>query len=152
MFDSWRQRRKGRIPGEGSAFLVLEEETSATARGTPIYARIRDYSVRTQATNTPLRDTIVGTLSALKSNGASTAVASGGDEESTEAEVMACEELGIHPAMQVKQSLGDLFAAAAPVQVALAAEMCRRGNNGEIVIANCFGFGSEQAAFLLEAA
>lgn len=151
-FDSWRDRGEGRVPGEGSAFLVLEEEISAAARGARIYARIRDYSIRTHATNTPLYNTLVGTLSSLKSNGISTAVASGGDGEFAEAELAACEELDLQPAIQVKQSLGDLFAAAAPVQLALAAEMCRRGSAGEMIVANCFGFGSEQAAFLLEAA
>jgi hypothetical protein len=44
--------------------------------------------------------------------------------------------------------LGDLFAAAAPLQVALAALLA--GQLGQPVLANCFGHGTEQAAFLLE--
>lgn len=153
VFDSWRECGKGRVPGEGSAFLVLEEEKAATARGAHVCARIRDYSVRTHATDRSLHDTFLRVLSTFKSNRTVTAVASGdGDEEYAKAEMAACDGVGIQAAIHVKQSLGDLFAAAAPVQVALAAEMCRRRSDGEMVVANCFGFGSEQAAFLLEAA
>ena len=50
----------------------------------------------------------------------------------------------IHP----KKQAGDLFAAAAPLQVALAALLVER--TGGSVLANCFGHGSEQAAFVLE--
>ena len=51
-----------------------------------------------------------------------------------------------------KAALGDLFAAAAPVQVGLAAGWTRFNHARCRVLANCFGYGSEQAAFLLEQA
>jgi hypothetical protein len=50
-----------------------------------------------------------------------------------------------------KAHLGNLFAAAAAVQVALAAAWADRQSAGVPVLANCFGPGSEQAAFALEA-
>jgi hypothetical protein len=49
-----------------------------------------------------------------------------------------------------KSHLGNLFAASAAVQVALAASLANRRQHGPI-LANCFGHGTEQAAFLLEA-
>ena len=49
-----------------------------------------------------------------------------------------------------KPQAGNLFAAAAPLQVALGALLARQGTCR--VLANCFGHGSEQAAFVLEPA
>jgi hypothetical protein len=54
------------------------------------------------------------------------------------------------PAIYPKPQLGNLFAAAAAVQVALAARLASRGDTHGPVLANCFGYGSEQAAFVLE--
>jgi hypothetical protein len=48
-----------------------------------------------------------------------------------------------------KRHAGNLFAAAAALQVGLGALLAQR--LGRRVLANCFGYGSEQAAFLLEA-
>lgn len=47
-----------------------------------------------------------------------------------------------------KPHAGNLFAAAAALQVALGAMLAER--SGTLVLANCFGHGSEQAAFVLE--
>jgi hypothetical protein len=46
--------------------------------------------------------------------------------------------------------LGNLFAAAAVVQLALAAALASR-QPGTPVLADCFGPGTEQAAFVVEA-
>jgi hypothetical protein len=50
--------------------------------------------------------------------------------------------------LRPKPCVGNLFAAAAALQVALGALLVER--LGGRVLANCFGHGSEQAAFLLE--
>ena len=47
-----------------------------------------------------------------------------------------------------KKQAGDLFAAAAALQIGLGALLAAQ--SGQRVLANCFGHGSEQAAFLLE--
>jgi len=62
--------------------------------------------------------------------------------------------IGLRPAHEVrpKAHLGNLFAAAAAVQVALAAVLAKRAENDGAVLAHCFGYGSEQAAFVLEKA
>ncbi len=50
-----------------------------------------------------------------------------------------------------KSNIGDLFAASAAVQVAIAAEMSKASNTSKQVLANCFGYGTEQGSFVLEA-
>jgi len=76
--------------------------------------------------------------------------AGNGDSSMEQAEGQALSSLGIaagtviHP----KKHAGDLFAAAAALQVGLAALLVERG--GRRVLANCFGHGSEQASFVLE--
>jgi hypothetical protein len=53
--------------------------------------------------------------------------------------------------LRPKSNIGNLFAAAAPVQVGLAAQLARQQEQGQTVMANCFGYGSEKAAFVLGA-
>jgi hypothetical protein len=64
---------------------------------------------------------------------------------------MALKEQGVVDQCRIcpKKHAGDLFAAAALLQVALAALQLQ--HVGSPVLANCFGHGSEQAAFILEA-
>ena len=75
-----------------------------------------------------------------------------GDVPIGDAEQGALAEANVRPALLVrpKQHLGNLFAAAAAVQVALAADMASEQDAGRRVLANCFGHGDEQAAFVLE--
>jgi hypothetical protein len=51
-----------------------------------------------------------------------------------------------------KDHVGDLFAAAAAVQVALGAAMVSRGSSVKRALAECCGYGSEKAAFVMESA
>jgi len=53
--------------------------------------------------------------------------------------------------LKPKASVGNLFAAAAALQVALGAALAKQLGPGARILANCFGHGTEQAAFLLEA-
>ena len=78
-------------------------------------------------------------------------VAAGNGDTATERdEAQALSSAGItaDTVIRPKKQAGDLFAAAAPLQVALAALLVER--TGGSVLANCFGHGSEQAAFVLE--
>ena len=75
-----------------------------------------------------------------------------GDVFITESEEKAIERAGFEfrESIKPKSSIGNLFAAAAALQVGLAAVLNSQQGDIEQVAANCFGFGSEQASFLLE--
>ncbi len=152
VFRSWRETGSGTIPGEGAAFLVLESEEPARARGAGIYARIAGWDVRTkrgQNTNGDLVE-VMASLGPTCPN----AVIAGADShtEDRDAELKAISQIGgtsaraVHP----KEHVGNLFAAAAAIQVSLAAQSCRSLGRGT-VWANCFGHGSELGSFALEA-
>ncbi len=154
VFKSWRQHGAGPVPGEGAAFLVLEDESRAVARRARIYARVRDFRLGTSGAGrvqsdllaSLVRDTEAGVDPVLFASG-------GGDFSVSEAEERACGEAGIDGdnAVYPKRAIGDLFAAAAPVQVALAAGLVFNGQPRRAALANCLGYGTMQAAFLLEA-
>ena len=153
IFESWSRHGKGCIPGEGAAFLVLEDEEEAAKRGKQAYARIADYVICSICGDSHLKDTLSSVISRLKINGVPAVVAAGdGDIAISEGEQQAFEEVRLEPCelLRPKLHLGNLFAAAAPVQVGLAAELAGRGESGQPVLANCFGYGSEQASFVLE--
>jgi 3-oxoacyl-[acyl-carrier-protein] synthase II len=156
VFRSWREPRtnslvrgeegNGCVPGEGAAFLFLEGEERAASRGARVHARLVDYSIRTTASGrdrsemlsrlaTPLPDAVVA--------------AADGDATLGSEEDQALMRLGVRESvlLRPKIHLGNLFAAAAAVQVALAATLAKRHKR---ILANCFGHGSEQGAFLLE--
>jgi hypothetical protein len=78
-------------------------------------------------------------------------LAGDGDPVGSEAEEAALMAASIEPCerLRPKSHLGNLFAASAAVQVGVAALLAHRRH--EPVLANCFGHGTEQAAFLLEA-
>ena len=75
--------------------------------------------------------------------------AADGDATLRSKEDQALIQLGVRESalLRPKMHLGNLFAAAAAVQVALAATLAKRQKR---ILANCFGHGSEQGAFLLE--
>jgi len=70
-----------------------------------------------------------------------------------DAEGEALAQAGLDPQLVIrpKSHLGDLFAAAAAVQLGLGAELALHNGSSRKVLANCCGFGSQQAAFALEA-
>ncbi len=153
LFDSWQRTGRGLVPGEGAAFLVIEEQQRAEERGARIYARVRGYGFQSTAFDRPPSDVFAAVLQGLHMNGDRPAIvaAADGNVAAAKAEQAAFSSMGIDSSQSLrpKTAMGDLFAAAASVQVALAAEMVRRSK--ATALANCFGFGSEQAAFLLEA-
>jgi len=152
-FDSWRRHAQGSIPGEGAAFLVLEEQESSLRRGARVYGRIRDYSLRPREEAGSLKETFLALLGGLDAGRSPAVVAAGdGDVPIRQAELEAMEALGRPPGLLLrpKSHLGNLFAAAAAVQVAVAAVLAGQGPKGDRAEAHCFGHGSEQAAFVLE--
>jgi len=154
VFDSWMNHGQGCIPGEGAAFLVLEDRQHAVRRRARIYARVRSLVLRSTAAKGRVVETLGEVLGGIRCHGRPlVVVADDGDIRLAEAERDASEAAGIVAAgaARPKKCLGNLFAAAAAVQVALAAELTHRLGTQQQVLANCFGHGSEQGSFLLEA-
>jgi 3-oxoacyl-[acyl-carrier-protein] synthase II len=208
VFESWSRYGKGSVPGEGAAFLVLEDEDQVTKRGKRAYAKITDYRIRSACSTSDLKDTLLSVISEMKINpclrrgklvpaqaGMTVIAAGDGDVVFEEDEQQVFEQAGFEPPrtncspysihyqnflflnglnwsigaglLRPKANLGNLFAAAAAVQVGLAAELAVRGASCVVrpnyairntqfairtqpVLAICFGYGSEQASFVLE--
>ena len=152
IFRSWREDGSGTVPGEGAAFLVLEDEESSRARGANVRARITGWDVRTRDGQEP--DGVLAETMASLGPQPPEAVIVGADGHNgqQQAELRAIAKAGAASARIVrpKKHVGNLFAAAAALQVCLAAESCRSLGRG-IVWANCFGHGSELGSFALEA-
>ena len=153
LFRSWKEHGRGIVPGEGAAFLVLEREQTARARGADIYCRLTGCSTGTVCGENHA-DRCAATMAALELKRPDLLVAAGdGRPELHQRETRAIEELC--PRAEViypKKHLSDLFAAAAAVQVALAAKSVGGAGPGAVAWANCFGHGSEVASFSMEAA
>jgi 3-oxoacyl-[acyl-carrier-protein] synthase II len=153
LFASWQQNHAGMAPGEGAVFLVLETAGRAAARGARAYARVSEFSLRTHRQGTSRADTFGEVFEALNLTGKSLSAlvaADNGDLTAGEAErqALAARQIVVPTVIHPKKQAGDLFAAAAGLQIGLAALLAERG--GQRVLANCFGHGSEQAAFILE--
>lgn len=151
LFASWPQEEVGMVPGEGAVFLVLERREAASVRGARVYARLAGMSLCSGSEGPPNWETPRRALRGLRGLQTPVIVASAeGSQASYQQEADAWKVAGlearrvIHP----KPMIGNLFAAAAPLQVALAALVAERTK--QRVLATCFGHGSEQAAFVLE--
>ena len=133
--------------------MVLETEQSARARGAKIYSRLTDCSVASVCEENHA-DKCAEVMGTLASDRPDILIAAGdGAAELRQREQRAIDELCpnaeiIYP----KKHIGDLFAAAAAVQIALAARSVSLAGDRAIAWANCFGHGSEVASFAMEAA
>ncbi|MGA2240602.1 MAG: beta-ketoacyl synthase N-terminal-like domain-containing protein [Verrucomicrobiota bacterium] len=153
LFASWRQNHTGMAPGEGAVFLVLETADRAAARGARVHAQVSGFSLCTHQSGASRADTCVNALEKLnlppEPLGAMVTADNGdvsaGDDEQRALAVL---HLTAPTVISPKKQVGDLFAAAAGLQIGLAALLAARGAGR--VLANCFGHGSEQAAFVLE--
>jgi 3-oxoacyl-[acyl-carrier-protein] synthase II len=153
IFDSWNACGTGTVPGEGSAFLVLESEQSARDRGADVYCRLTDCSAGTVC-DEDHADKCARIMAALGPARPDLLIAAGdGQPKLRRREQQAIDELC--PRAEIirpKKHMGDLFAAAAAVQIALAARSVSLAGPKAVAWANCFGHGSEVASFSVEAA
>ena len=156
-FDSWQTHLQGTVPAEGAAFLVLEDETHAAGRKAHVYARLKDFRIRSLQKHVPRVDTFREILAGLRpTEDVALLASSDGDPISAQDELNACRQVNLQPIKTIrpKEHLGNLYAGAAAVQVGLAAAMIAQAAEDKApraVMANCFGLGDEQAAFALEA-
>jgi 3-oxoacyl-[acyl-carrier-protein] synthase II len=153
LFTSWQRNHAGMVPGEGAVFLVLETADRAVARGARMYAKVSGFSLRTHQPGASRADTLGEVFKGLKLPQeplGALVTANNGDMPAGEDErqALAARQIIASTVISPKKQAGDLFAAAAGLQIGLGALLAARG--GGRVLANCFGHGSEQAAFVLE--
>jgi len=153
LFASWKQHRAGMAPGEGAVFLVLESADRAAARGARRYAQVSRFSLRTHRQGAGRADTCVKVIEALElpqEPMGAMVTADNGDipEGEDERQALSGLQFTAPTVISPKKQTGDLLAAAAGLQIGLGALLVER--SGQRVLANCFGHGSEQAAFVLE--
>lgn len=153
VFESWKQSGRGCVPAEGAVFLVLEDESAATKRGRKPYARVLGYRQRSLRDSSELAPTVLRILSELTADYRPTRIFASGDGNpvisEAENEVLrqaGCENVDL---IRPKCCIGNLFAAAAAAQFALAAVSVGSQADGQPALANCFGYGTEQASFML---
>jgi 3-oxoacyl-(acyl-carrier-protein) synthase len=137
---------------------VLETEEEARERGARCHARLADWSLVSHQTDNDRANTCAAALNHLVERRVARAetmpgaiiAAGNGDPtwEQSEAAALSAAGLTSPRILFPKKQAGDSFAAAAPLQIALGALLAHELRKP--VLANCFGHGSEQAAFLLE--
>jgi 3-oxoacyl-(acyl-carrier-protein) synthase len=150
LFESWKRSGSGLVPGEGAAFLVLETEATARSRQAKVHARIAEWKFQCQQ-DEPQAAVLEAVIRGLAHPQAGSIVAAANSDPALDqAEAGALARVGASglPTLSPKKQFGDLFAAAAPLQVALGALAAKQ--SGKPVLADCFGHGTEQAAFFLE--
>jgi 3-oxoacyl-(acyl-carrier-protein) synthase len=150
LFESWKRSGTGLAPAEGAVFLVLETAATALSRGANTYARLANWSFQCQQ-GPPQAAVLEAAITGLAAPHVGAIIAAANSNpalDQAEAEALARSNIAALPTLSPKRQLGDLFAAAAPLQVALAALLAKQ--LGRAVLANCFGHGTEQAAFLVE--
>jgi 3-oxoacyl-[acyl-carrier-protein] synthase II len=152
LFNSWGEGvKRSIVPGEGAAFVVLEKEEDAVSRGAHPYATIEACSLRaggSDAGRNQVRNEVLRRIGTQLQARVLVSSASGDAAvESEEQDGLGAARLSSDSVISPKKHLGDLFAAAALVQLALGAVLSRR-TAGRVLV-NCFGHGSTQASFLL---
>ena len=154
LFDSWRKSGKGIVPGEGAVFLVLELSQIALARGARVYGQVSRFSLRSHTHGEDKSQTRAEVLHHLEIAGGLGTVlnSANGDEDWDQEEEKILEAARISPDVMFhpKKQIGDLFAAAGVLQIALGVLAVEQSKKR--VLVNCFGHGSEQAAFVLDPA
>ncbi len=153
LFASWAMGGKGVIPGEGAVFLVLETEKNASARNARSYCRVAAPKLRTHGNQEDLKCTRLKVLTSLNLHNADMLVgAANGDDglDDQELAVIDSARISIQVRLYPKKQVGDLFAAAGLLQVAIGAALASEG--ARTVLVNCFGHGCTQAALALERA
>lgn len=150
LFSSWTREGTGLVPAEGAVFLVLESEQDAAKRRARVYAHLARYTLRPQCTGEPVARARVAVLKNLGIREAD-ALASSADNdagaEEQENRLLATAGILVKTKCFPKRRIGNTFAAAAPLQIALGAVLANAG--AASVLANCFGHGDTQAAFVI---
>lgn len=155
IFEPWKQHGTGCIPGEGAVFLVLEDQQKAAARNKKPYARLNECRLYSASANISSKDLADRISSVHKSCGPvhliSACDGDGSMALKEQAALKAC-KLDALNTIAAKAAVGNLFAAAAFLQVGLAAALAQDPDCSAPILAHCSGYGSEQAIFFVEAA
>lgn len=151
LFSSWTKEGAGLVPAEGAAFLVLESEQDAANRRARAYAHLAKYNLRPHCTGEPVASARMAVLKNLGIREADALVSSAdGDAGAEDQENSLLEAAGILAKTKLypKRQIGNTFAAAAHLQIALGAILAKAG--AASVLVNCFGHGDTQAAFVID--